>query len=65
MAMTLYHVAWCPDCEEVRRKLAHSYAPLDNLPFAATDVNGAIRFPDIAHVEIQLGRKAPIQAQLL
>jgi mycoredoxin len=22
MAITLYHVAWCPDCEEVRRKLA-------------------------------------------
>jgi glutathione S-transferase len=22
MAMTLYHVAWCPDCEVVRRKLA-------------------------------------------
>ena len=21
MAMTLYHVAWCPDCEVVRRKL--------------------------------------------
>jgi mycoredoxin len=20
--MTLYYVAWCPDCEEVRRKLA-------------------------------------------
>ena len=20
--MTLYHVAWCPDCEVVRRKLA-------------------------------------------
>jgi mycoredoxin len=20
--MTLYHVSWCPDCEEVRRKLA-------------------------------------------
>jgi mycoredoxin len=23
MAMTLYHVAWCPDCEVVRRKLAN------------------------------------------
>ena len=22
MAITLYHVAWCPDCKEVRRKLA-------------------------------------------
>jgi glutathione S-transferase len=22
MAMTLYHVSWCPDCEVVRRKLA-------------------------------------------
>ena len=22
MAMTLYHVAWCPECEVVRRKLA-------------------------------------------
>ena len=22
MAITLYHVAWCPDCEEVRQKLA-------------------------------------------
>jgi len=22
MALTLYHVAWCPDCETVRRKLA-------------------------------------------
>ena len=22
MALTLYHVAWCPDCEVVRRKLA-------------------------------------------
>ncbi|MEI8014986.1 MAG: glutathione S-transferase N-terminal domain-containing protein [Nitrospira sp.] len=22
MVMTLYHVAWCPDCEVVRRKLA-------------------------------------------
>jgi mycoredoxin len=22
MAMTLYHVAWCPDCDVVRRKLA-------------------------------------------
>ena len=22
MAITLYHVAWCPDCEVVRRKLA-------------------------------------------
>ena len=21
MAMTLYHVSWCPDCEVVRRKL--------------------------------------------
>ncbi len=21
MAITLYHVAWCPDCEVVRRKL--------------------------------------------
>ena len=23
MALTLYHVAWCPDCEVVRRKLAY------------------------------------------
>jgi mycoredoxin len=22
MSLTLYHVAWCPDCEEVRQKLA-------------------------------------------
>jgi mycoredoxin len=22
MALTLYHVAWCPDCEVVRHKLA-------------------------------------------
>ena len=22
MALTLYHVAWCPDCEVVRQKLA-------------------------------------------
>lgn len=22
MSLTLYHVAWCPDCEVVRRKLA-------------------------------------------
>ena len=22
MAITLYHVAWCPDCREVRQKLA-------------------------------------------
>jgi glutathione S-transferase len=22
MALTLYHVGWCPDCEIVRRKLA-------------------------------------------
>ena len=22
MAITLYHVAWCPDCKEVRQKLA-------------------------------------------
>ena len=22
MAITLYHVAWCPDCNEVRQKLA-------------------------------------------
>ncbi|TKB92588.1 MAG: glutaredoxin [Nitrospira sp.] len=22
MALTLYHVAWCPDCDVVRRKLA-------------------------------------------
>jgi glutathione S-transferase len=22
MAMTLYHVAWCPECEVVRQKLA-------------------------------------------
>ena len=22
MALTLYHVAWCPDCEAVREKLA-------------------------------------------
>ena len=22
MGLTLYHVAWCPDCEVVRRKLA-------------------------------------------
>ena len=31
MAITLYHVAWCPDCEEVRQKLADLQVEYDQV----------------------------------
>jgi glutathione S-transferase len=31
MAMTLYHVAWCPDCEVVRQKLADLQLTYDDV----------------------------------
>jgi len=29
--MTLYHVAWCPDCEVVRRKLAELHIEYEDV----------------------------------
>ncbi|NOT23270.1 MAG: glutaredoxin [Nitrospiraceae bacterium] len=29
--MTLYHVAWCPDCEVVRQKLADLHIEYDHV----------------------------------
>ncbi len=29
--MTLYHVAWCPDCEVVRQKLADLHIAYDHV----------------------------------
>lgn len=31
MALTLYHVDWCPDCEVVRDKLAELGAPYNGI----------------------------------
>jgi glutathione S-transferase len=31
MALTLYHVAWCPDCEVVRQKLADLHIEYDRV----------------------------------
>ena len=31
MAMTLYHVAWCPECEAVRRKLAQLHLEFEHV----------------------------------
>jgi glutathione S-transferase len=31
MAMTLYHVAWCPDCEVVRQKLGDLHIEYDHV----------------------------------
>ncbi|THJ20508.1 MAG: glutaredoxin [Nitrospira sp. CG24E] len=31
MTMTLYHVAWCPDCEVVRQKLADLHIEYDHV----------------------------------
>ncbi len=31
MALTLYHVDWCPDCEVVRQKLAELGVPYDDV----------------------------------
>ncbi len=31
MAITLYHVAWCPDCEEVRQKLADLHVEYEHV----------------------------------
>ena len=31
MAMTLYHVAWCPDCEVVRQKLAELHLEFEHV----------------------------------
>lgn len=31
MALTLYHVHWCPECELVRQKLADLNLPYDNV----------------------------------
>lgn len=31
MAMTLYYVAWCPDCEVVRRKLADLHVEYEHV----------------------------------
>ena len=32
--MTLYHVAWCPDCEVVRRKLADLHVEYEHVVVA-------------------------------
>ena len=31
MTITLYHVAWCPDCEVVRQKLADLHIEYDHV----------------------------------
>src|SRR6266850_7800470 len=31
MAITLYHVAWCPECEEVRQKLADLHVEYEHV----------------------------------
>ena len=31
MSLTLYHVAWCPDCEEVRQKLADLHVEYEHV----------------------------------
>jgi mycoredoxin len=31
MAITLYHVDWCPDCEVVRQKLAELGVPYEDI----------------------------------
>jgi len=31
MAMTLYYVEWCPECETVRRKLAELSLPYEDI----------------------------------
>jgi glutathione S-transferase len=31
MALTLYHVAWCPDCDVVRRKLAELHIQYEQI----------------------------------
>ena len=31
MALTLYHVSWCPECEVVRRKLAELGMPYETV----------------------------------
>jgi glutathione S-transferase len=31
MAMTLYHVAWCPDCQVVRRKLSELHLDVEDV----------------------------------
>jgi len=31
MAMTLYHVAWCPDCEVVRQKLEELHVEVEHV----------------------------------
>jgi glutathione S-transferase len=31
MALTLYHVTWCPDCEVVRRKLADLHVEYEHI----------------------------------
>jgi glutathione S-transferase len=31
MALTLYHVGWCPDCEVVRQRLAELGVPYDGV----------------------------------
>ena len=31
MALTLYHVVWCPDCEEVRQKLADLHVEYEHV----------------------------------
>ncbi len=36
MAMTLYHVSWCPDCDVVRQKLAELHVKYE--PIIVPDV---------------------------
>ena len=31
MALTLYHVQWCPDCEVVRDRLSELNVPYDDI----------------------------------
>ena len=31
MAVTLYHVQWCPDCEVVRNRLSELNVPYDDI----------------------------------
>ncbi len=31
MSLTLYHVAWCPDCDVVRRKLADLHVEYEHI----------------------------------
>ncbi len=72
MALTLYHVDWCPDCLVVRRKLADLGLPYDavivpdsrNMRRQVYDVSGQYYVPVLKDGDLVLTETADILAYL-